>query len=485
MDSFKLKLKKGKEAIKSGLKKGHKPNDDEKPAPATLSPSKDPPSHDLQLSSQSPSKSAKELSITPTARPLGSFAAPLPPDSPTIATSIEAGVVAICQPLTDGPSPTANQSLSRRHDSDPILMSSETLESHDKPNPATRDTSQGPLPHVPRYAQFGLSAASSPTPSQRSVLDLNSSAPITATTPPALLPTPEGASHQSPVPENSPALNNAQPSPESSRLWQDAYERLRFKEEQLVLNYEIILKNASNISSTTDVRLEVAQVVTSQKEKMENSQWTFQWNGKPQKIRDTISRILKITSKASALISVGMTYAPPYVSIPWAAIGALIPVSIQPSTLVICANYSNSKLMAGGFDSEDEGLSGLEKVAQIISSYRIVEDTFLKSSQAANEYSEAVIGLYVEVLKYQATAAQFFGKHTLTRFGSSVVGSTDWTSALARIEDHNNRSRGSILHLGIRTQRKYFEMLIKRFEDSEQFIKSFRKEILVQKGDVE
>ena len=56
--------------------------------------------------------------------------------------------------------------------------------------------------------------------------------------------------------------------------------------------------------------------------------------------------------------------------------------------------------MMDGFDNEEEGISGFEKVIQIISSYRIVEDTFLKSSQTAKDYLEAVIGLYVKVLEY-------------------------------------------------------------------------------------
>lgn len=148
--------------------------------------------------------------------------------------------------------------------------------------------------------------------------------------------------------------------------------------------------------------------------------------------------------------------------------------------------------MMGGFDNEEEGISGLEKVAQIISSYRIVEDTFLKSSHTAKDYSEAVIGLYVKVLEYQAIAAQYFGRHTLIRFGSSIVGSTDWKAALASILELDNRSRGSVLHLGIRAQQQGFEMmrenfgtLITRFDNSDQFIGAYLKEFFVQKGDVD
>jgi len=62
--------------------------------------------------------------------------------------------------------------------------------------------------------------------------------------------------------------------------------------------------------------------------------------------------------------------------------------------------------MMAGFDNEEEGLTGMEKVAQIILSFRIVEDTFLKPPQAAKDCSKAIIRLYVKVLEYHATAAR-------------------------------------------------------------------------------
>lgn len=140
-----------------------------------------------------------------------------------------------------------------------------------------------------------------------------------------------------------------------------------------MLNYETILKDAANVPQGVDLREEVAKVVSFQKEKMENGQWTFQWNDKPQKVRDIVHRsklpkyafflstilssmfpgteqkkvtqllghcycvdsasltllslVLKITDKSASLISMGMAYAPPFVSLPWAAIGAILPVS--------------------------------------------------------------------------------------------------------------------------------------------------------------
>ncbi|TVY39500.1 putative ankyrin repeat protein [Lachnellula occidentalis] len=265
-----------------------------------------------------------------------------------------------------------------------------------------------------------------------------------------------------------------QPSIESSKLWQDAYKTLRKDQPELVKNYEIILKHAANIPQKADLRGEVAKVVSFQKEKMENGQWCFQWNDKPQKIRDVIHKILKITDKAASLVDMGMTYAPPYVSIPWAAIGAILP------------------FMLSGFAEEEDAIAGIEKVAKIISSYRIVEDAFLLNPDFAKTYSEAVLPLYVKVLEYQAIAAQHFGHHTLTRFGASMVKATGWSDALAEIDGLDNRSRGSVLHLGIQAQQKGFENmqgnfgeLVKMFENRDDVLKAYLKEFFVHKGEVE
>jgi hypothetical protein len=148
--------------------------------------------------------------------------------------------------------------------------------------------------------------------------------------------------------------------------------------------------------------------------------------------------------------------------------------------------------MLSGFAEEEDGIMGIEKVAKIISSYRIVEDAFLFNPQMAQTYSESVLPLYVKVLEYQAIAAQHFGRHTLTRLGASMVKATGWNDALTEIGELDNRSRGSVLHLGIQAQQAGFEKmqgnfssLIKMFENRDDVLKSYLKEFFVHKGEVE
>ncbi|TVY81859.1 Ankyrin-3 [Lachnellula suecica] len=265
-----------------------------------------------------------------------------------------------------------------------------------------------------------------------------------------------------------------QPSVESSKLWEEVYIKLRQDQKALVVNYEIILKDAANIDHGIDLRDEVAKVVSCQKEKMESRQWTFQWNDKPEKVRDVVHGILKITEKSASLISMGVAYAPPFVSLPWAAVGALLP------------------FMMSGFAEDEDAIGGLEKIAGIIARYRIVEDAFLCNPKTAPTYSDFIRPLYMKILEYQAIAAQYFGRHTLTRFGVGMIGSTDWNGALSSIDGLDDKSRGLILNLGMQVQQtgfttmaENFSDMITMFKESDQNLIAEVKEFLAQRREVE
>lgn len=121
---------------------------------------------------------------------------------------------------------------------------------------------------------------------------------------------------------------------ERALLWQEVYNDVQRENAVLISEYEVILSSASNgpIPDETTVslpdKLEVMQhVVKFQRQRMLNKQWTWSLFGSNTKIRDTADAIMRLVLDSSALISVGMTLSPPYVSLPWSAICALIPVS--------------------------------------------------------------------------------------------------------------------------------------------------------------
>lgn len=215
------------------------------------------------------------------------------------------------------------------------------------------------------------------------------------------------------------------PATDSSTLWQAAYDKLRDDNASLIEDYELILKNDANIPQHADLRDRLAEVAATQKRKADNKQWKFQWFGKPQTVRDTIERILTLTNRSAGLISIGMNYAPPYVSVPWSAMTALIP------------------LMMNEFTERKAAINGLETVTRIVFSYRMAEDAFLDSPESRELYSKSVLNLYVKVLEYQARAAQYFGRSVLKTFGKNIAGSTEWADmpdAIAKLDDESRRS---------------------------------------------
>lgn len=147
---------------------------------------------------------------------------------------------------------------------------------------------------------------------------------------------PGAAARRTPDQESSesPRLTATGPSlvvDESSALWKQAYEELRKDKPVLVEEYEMVLKDQANIPQI-DRLMDVDKlraVARAQRRKAESKQWTFQWFGQPQVVRDTVEKILNITSKSASLVSIGMNQAPPYVSIPWSAITALIPLMMN------------------------------------------------------------------------------------------------------------------------------------------------------------
>lgn len=122
---------------------------------------------------------------------------------------------------------------------------------------------------------------------------------------------------------------------ERTELWKQAYEQLRHDKRDLVKEFENILRTASNIPSPDESKgtpegdqNTMESIARAQQERMRNRQWTWALFGSKTKIRETVDAIFKLVIDSSALISIGMSLAPPYVSIPWSAISALIPVSL-------------------------------------------------------------------------------------------------------------------------------------------------------------
>ena len=221
---------------------------------------------------------------------------------------------------------------------------------------------------------------------------------------------------------------------QSSKLWKDAYNELRQENEQLIENYEVLLKDQANIPQNANLQDNLLTVAKTQRNKAANQQWKFQWFGKQQNVRDVIERTLNITNEASSLISIGVQFAPPFVSVPWSAVTALIP------------------FMMNDINEHKGCVDGLEIVAKLIFSYQMAERAFLNREQSRDLYRRSVVQLYKKILEYQALAIQYFGKSTLRRFGKNVLGSREWAEMPSTLSLLDSDTRRSLQFLGQESQ---------------------------------
>lgn len=64
---------------------------------------------------------------------------------------------------------------------------------------------------------------------------------------------------------------------DSSTLWQSAYDKVQAENPILMENYGIILKADTGLPQNIDLREQLADIVSAQRRKTENRQWTYQW----------------------------------------------------------------------------------------------------------------------------------------------------------------------------------------------------------------
>ena len=195
---------------------------------------------------------------------------------------------------------------------------------------------QSALVNTPKTAPASDAGAVGPlTPGPESLPTI-----MTSTTPPAAPPVVE-------VSQAELHIDNLSLEDERTTIWETAYKQLQSEEPELVSCYEIVLEGVSSRPPGSDEssadapftepqgdqrspppkQLTLNEVSQIQLERLKNRQWTWALFGSKTTLRDTIDSIFKLLVDSSALISIGMSFAPPYVSLPWSAISALIPVS--------------------------------------------------------------------------------------------------------------------------------------------------------------
>jgi len=71
--------------------------------------------------------------------------------------------------------------------------------------------------------------------------------------------------------------------------------------------------------------------------------------------------------------------------------------------------------MMSDAEKHQEALKGLERVTKILWCYAAADRALFVDPTTRDSYSKVLLPLYIELLKYQCTAAQYFGQHKLNR----------------------------------------------------------------------
>ena len=268
----------------------------------------------------------------------------------------------------------------------------------------------------------------------------------------------------SPAGAPSPALSAAD---ESAKLWKRAYDLLYEENPEVMDDAEAVLKDQAGIPQRANVRDRLADVAAAQKKKFQNKQWKIQWLGKPQIVRDKIESVVELTNQWSGLISVGMTYAPPYVSVPWSAATALLP------------------MMMNEFKEHQGAMDGLESITKLVLSYQLAERVFLgRDGETRETYSSAVIDFYKKILEYQARAMQYFGRSTLKRLGRNVMGSTLWADMPGVLAGMDSNVRRSLDFMSMEDQAAGFSSLKDVLERQQEKIETLVENALANTEEV-
>jgi hypothetical protein len=129
--------------------------------------------------------------------------------------------------------------------------------------------------------------------------------------------------------------------------------------------------------------------------------------------------------------------------------------------------------MMSDTEKHQEALKGLERVTKILWCYAIADKALFENPTTRGAYSKALLPLYVELLKYKCTAAQYFGQKILKRIWRNTTGSISWSDNSAQIVVLDDDCRRAIQLLGfgrlqhlLENQRLVLEQVIKSANSS-------------------
>lgn len=119
-----------------------------------------------------------------------------------------------------------------------------------------------------------------------------------------------------------PSENTARPN-----LWDQAFERLRHDNHELIEAYERILRDGINAREGASRNEEIQAVIDQRLEEIKSRQWNFQLKGTNIRIREQIDRIVNVVTTIRDLGNVLTAFDPVHAGPAWAGVCVLLSVS--------------------------------------------------------------------------------------------------------------------------------------------------------------
>ncbi|KAJ5738870.1 hypothetical protein N7493_002025 [Penicillium malachiteum] len=232
-------------------------------------------------------------------------------------------------------------------------------------------------------------------------------------------------------------------------LWEQAYEKLRRDEPDLVTSFERVVasedeSNSTNIhASTQDRQQRMAALVDKKIAQMNDRKWRLSIGKADIEVREKVDQIVKIIMVAKDFISSAASIDPVHAGLPWAGICVLLPLLVNDTT------------------QRDDALAGLKTISELVRRFTEVERLYLKDKQEPTSQSleKSIVNLYRHVLEYEARAACQFNRNTALQIARSIVTADKWKSIVDKIKVAETDCEKCMRLLDTKDQRSRFHSL--------------------------
>ncbi|KAK1761777.1 hypothetical protein QBC33DRAFT_614675 [Phialemonium atrogriseum] len=163
---------------------------------------------------------------------------------------------------------------------------------------------------------------------------------------------------------------------------------------------------------------------------MQRKEWVMQWNGHVFKIREQVTRIVRIMQHVSSLASQAAS-TNPQAGLALAGVCVLLPLIVNDT------------------DERQAAIDGVEHVTRIVARFRTVEDDYVSGRYGKNEHFErALVALYRRVAFFYMKAACYFARSTPFRSIRGLVAADEWKPTLDSVKVTETECHSFVATLG-------------------------------------